>query len=162
MNIVQSLVTPQIYKSVLGLWQQTMENLQAHQADQYKKNNSQYGRYFYLSDLLVEKEYRKKGYGEKLLKLLENKMQLSGVEYFWTWTAGYEAASLYLKQGYKIFTRFEKFYLSGHARVGLIKKIQSIYDVLFNKGNHDYRYYPEVVNEVNEVLGKFLDKYVRV
>src|SRR3989344_2870328 len=88
-----------------------------------QKNNSQYGRYFYLSDLLVEKEYRKKGYGEKLLKLLENKMQLSGVEYFWTWTAGYEAASLYLKQGYKIFTRFEKFYLSGHARVGLIKKI---------------------------------------
>ena len=88
-----------------------------------QKNSGQFGRYFYLSDLLVEKEYRKKGYGKKLLKLLENKMQLSGVEYFWTWTAEYEAASFYLKKGYKIFTRFEKFYLSGHARVGLIKKV---------------------------------------
>src|SRR3989344_599297 len=68
-----------------------------------QKNNNQYGRYFYLSDLLVEKEYRKKGYGKKLLKLLEKKLKLIGVEYFWTWTAEYEAASFYLKQGYKIF-----------------------------------------------------------
>ena len=35
-----------------------------------------FGSYFYLSDLLVEKEYRKLGYGKRLLELLENKIYL--------------------------------------------------------------------------------------
>ncbi len=64
-----------------------------------QKNNSEYGKYFYLSDLLVEKEYRKHGYGKKLLELLENKIKLLGIEYIWTWTAGYEAPTFYQKQG---------------------------------------------------------------
>ncbi len=88
-----------------------------------QKNNNSYDKYFYLSDLLVEKKYRKNGYGEKLLKLLEEKIKSLGIEYVWTWTAGYEAPSFYIKQGYKTFASFENFYPSGHARVGLIKKI---------------------------------------
>lgn len=85
-------------------------------------DRGKYGKYFYLSDLLVEKEYRKRGYGTKLLALLAEKIQPLGIEYIWTWTAGYEAEPFYLKQGFEVFTRFENFYYSGHARVGLIKK----------------------------------------
>ena len=87
-----------------------------------QKNNSDYGEYFYLSDLLVEKEYRKHGYGKKLLELLEDKIKTLGIKNIWTWTAEYEAETFYIKHGYKVFTRFEKFFPSGHARVGLIKK----------------------------------------
>ncbi len=88
-----------------------------------QKSENRYCNYFYLSDLLVEKEYRGNGYGKKLLELLEVKVKSLGIEYIWTWTADYEAASFYLKRGYETFTRFEKFYPSGHARVGLIKSL---------------------------------------
>lgn len=88
-----------------------------------QKSEGRYCAYFYLSDLLVEKEYRGNGYGKKLLKLLEDKVKSLGIDNIWTWTADYEAASFYLKQGYTTFTRFEKFYPSGHARVGLIKHL---------------------------------------
>lgn len=88
-----------------------------------QKNNNKYGKYFYISDLLVEKEYRKRGYEKKLLKLIETKVKSLGVEYIWTWTAAYEASTFYLKQGYKKFTEFDNFYPSGHARVGVIKKL---------------------------------------
>ncbi len=88
-----------------------------------QKNNEEYGAYFYLSDLLVEKTHRKQGYGKKLLLILEEKVKTLGIQYVWTWTASYEAETFYLKQGYEVFTRFEKYYPSGHSRVGLIKKI---------------------------------------
>lgn len=88
-----------------------------------QKLQDKYGKYFYLSDLLVEKEYRGQGHGKKLLTLLEDKIKSLGMEYIWTWTASYEAETFYVKQGYDIFVRFEKFYPSGHARVGLMKKL---------------------------------------
>lgn len=88
-----------------------------------QKYKDQYGKYFYLSDLLVEDKYRKSGYGKKLLKLLEDKVKSLGIIYIWTWTAGYEADEFYKKQGYEVFTKFETFYPSGHARVGMIKKL---------------------------------------
>ena len=82
-----------------------------------------YGMYFYLSDLLVEKEYRRRGYGRKLLSLLEEKIKTLDIKYIWTWTAEHEAETFYLKQNYEVFVRFENFYPSGHARLGLIKKL---------------------------------------
>lgn len=88
-----------------------------------QKDNDQLGIYFYLSDLLVEKTYRKQGYGKKLLELLEAKVKSLGAKYIWTWTAAYEAETFYIKLGYEVFTRFENFYSSGHARVGLMKKL---------------------------------------
>ena len=88
-----------------------------------QKNNDKYGEYFYLSDLLVEKEYRSQGYGKNLLSLLEAKIKTFRIRYIWTWTAEYEAKTFYLKQGYVEFVRFENFYPSGHARVGLMKKL---------------------------------------
>lgn len=89
-----------------------------------QKINNQYAAYFYLSDLLVEKEYRKQGLGKKLLDLLEEKIKLLGIKYIWTWTADYEASTFYQKQGYQIFATFNNFYLSGHSRVGLIKNFK--------------------------------------
>jgi ribosomal protein S18 acetylase RimI-like enzyme len=88
-----------------------------------QKIDNKYCKYFYLSDLLVEKEYRKQGLGKKLLDLLEDKIKLLGIEHIWTWTAEYEASTFYQKQGYKVFTEFDNFYKSGHSRVGLIKKL---------------------------------------
>lgn len=88
-----------------------------------QKIENEYGTYFYLSDLLVEKDYRKLGYGKKLLDLLEAKIKELGVKYIWTWTASYEASTFYQKQGYTIFTEFQNYYPSGHARVGLIKEL---------------------------------------
>lgn len=88
-----------------------------------QKLDKEYGKYFYLSDLLVEKKYRKLGYGKKLLQLLEDKIKKVGIKKIWTWTADYEGATFYKKQGYKVFITFENFYKSGHSRVGLIKKI---------------------------------------
>ncbi len=87
------------------------------------KNGDRYQPYFYLTDLLVEKEYRRHGYGKKLLLLLEDKIRLFGIKYIWVWTAAYEGEAFYVKQGYKVFARFENFYPSGHARVGLMKNL---------------------------------------
>ncbi len=84
---------------------------------------SGYSPYFYLSDLLVEKQYRRKGLGKVLLARLEEKLKTLGIKYVWTWTAEYEGEQFYLKQGYKIFTRQKNFYQSGHSRVGLVKQI---------------------------------------
>ena len=88
-----------------------------------QKYDNHYGKYFKLTDLFVEKEHRKSGYGKRLLELLENKIKSIGVEHIWTWTAEYEAETFYLKQGYKVFVKFDNYYPSGHARVGLIKKL---------------------------------------
>ena len=87
------------------------------------KDNNEYGNYFKLTDLLVEKEYRKQGYGKKLLELLENKLKELVIGHIWTWTAEYEAKTFYLKQSYQVFAKFDNFYFSGHSRVGLMNKL---------------------------------------
>lgn len=87
------------------------------------KSTDGYNKYFFLTDLLVEKEYRKKGYGAKLLKLLEEKVKSLGIEFVWTWTTGYEAPGFYQKQGYEVFATFKNWYPSGHSRIGFIKKL---------------------------------------
>lgn len=87
-----------------------------------QKTNDQYGEYFYLTDLLVEKEYRKLGYGKELLRLLEEKVKELGIKYIWTWTT-YEAPDFYIKQGYKTFVIFKNWFPSGHARYGFIKEL---------------------------------------
>lgn len=71
----------------------------------------------------MEKERRKQGHWKKLLTLLEEKIKPLGIKYVWTWTAEYEVETFYVKHGYKEFVRFENFYPSGHARVGLIKSL---------------------------------------
>ena len=57
------------------------------------------------------------------MKFVEEKIKEQGIEFIWTWTAEYEGETFYQKQGYEEFVRFEDFYVSGHARVGLIKEL---------------------------------------
>ncbi len=87
------------------------------------KNGTQYSGWFYLTDLFVEKEYRHRGLGAKLLGDLENKIASIGIENIWTWTAGYEAPEFYKKQGYTIFTELENWYSDGSSRVALRKHL---------------------------------------
>ena len=81
----------------------------------------QYRQWFYITDLWLEKPYRKRGLGAKLLQQIEMKAIHEGVQHIWTWTAGYEAPSFYQKQGYTIFCEFENYYSTGHSRIGLRK-----------------------------------------
>ncbi len=78
--------------------------------------------WFYLTDLYLEKAYRRTGLGARLLQKMEERAQEIGAKAIWTWTAGYEAPGFYKKQGYTIFAEMENWYASGHARVGLWKR----------------------------------------
>jgi GNAT superfamily N-acetyltransferase len=83
----------------------------------------QYRQWFYITDLWLEKAYRKQGLGVKLLHNIETKAKSEGVKHIWTWTAGYEAAPFYQKYGYEIFCEFENYYSTGHSRIGLRKTL---------------------------------------
>lgn len=87
------------------------------------KNGQNYSGWVYLTNLFVEKAYRHQGLGAKLLRSLENEIQLKGVKNIWTWTAGYEAPKFYQKQGCEIFIQMEEWYSDGSSRVGLKKKL---------------------------------------
>lgn len=79
--------------------------------------------WFYLSDLWLEKEFRKSGMGRKMLSMLEDVIKQRGYKHIYTWTAGYEAPGFYQKQGYTIFAEHEDYYVSGHSRIGLRKDL---------------------------------------
>ena len=83
----------------------------------------QYQSWFYITDLWLEKSYRKQRLGAELLSKIEAKAALEGVKNIWTWTAGYEAAPFYQKYGYKIFCEFEDYYPTGQSRIGLRKRL---------------------------------------
>ena len=87
------------------------------------KNDEDFSGWFYLTDLFVEKAYRKRGLGAKLLRALEERIVLLGVTKIWTWTAGYEAPGFYKKQGYEVFAEMENWYSDGSSRVGLRKEL---------------------------------------
>jgi ribosomal protein S18 acetylase RimI-like enzyme len=88
-----------------------------------------YNPYFYLTDLYVEKAFRRQGLGKQLLTALELKIEGLGIDHIWTWTAGYEGKDFYLGQGYSIFAELEGFYASGHSRFGLRKKLKKRLEV---------------------------------
>ncbi len=78
--------------------------------------------WFYLTDLWLERPYRKQGLGSALLAQLESKLVAIGVTNVYTWTAGYEAPGFYIRQGYEQFCEFENYYL-GHSRFGFRKRL---------------------------------------
>jgi len=80
-------------------------------------------KWFFLSDLFIEQEYRGRGLGAAVLEKLENRVAALGLKHIWTWTAGYEAPGFYKKQGYVVFVELEDWYLSGHSRIGLRKRL---------------------------------------
>lgn len=87
------------------------------------KNGDEYSGWFYLTDLFVEKEFRRFGIGASLLVHLENKIKNEGVRNIWTWTAGYEAPQFYIKQGYHIFAELDNWYSDNSSRIGLRKRL---------------------------------------
>jgi len=89
------------------------------------KNGEKYNNWCQLTDLFIEKEYRGQGLGYKVLKKLEEKLISLGIHNIWTWTAGYEGPDFYKKQGYEVFCELEKYYLTGHSRVGMRKNLES-------------------------------------
>ena len=82
-----------------------------------------YGNWFHLTDLFVEKGFRGRGIGAKLLRALEVRAASLGTGNIWTWTAGYEAPGFYRKQGYEVFCEMSDWYTSGHSRIGLRKAL---------------------------------------
>jgi GNAT superfamily N-acetyltransferase len=79
--------------------------------------------WFYLTDLFVQKPYRRQGLGQALLQRLEAFISGVGVKNIWTWTSGYEAPAFYQKQGYTVFAEFKSWYPSGHSRMGFWKQM---------------------------------------
>ncbi len=82
-----------------------------------------YADWFYLTDLFVAKPFRGQGIGGDLLDRLEQRVASLGVGHIWTWTAEYEAPHFYRRRGYEVFLKKTHFYASGHARIGLYKRL---------------------------------------
>ena len=89
------------------------------------KNGEQFNGWWFLTDLFVEKEYRRQGIGGKLLGKIEKTLVKNGIDKIWTWTAGYEAPKFYIAQGYVIFAELENWYSSGDSQVGFRKKLMT-------------------------------------
>lgn len=84
-----------------------------------------YSDWFFLSDLFIEKPYRKKGYGAELLNKLERKVLGLGISFIYTWTAEYEAPGFYEHQGYSRFFEMTNWYSTGHSKIGYQKNLVS-------------------------------------
>ncbi len=87
------------------------------------KNGENYSGWFFLTDLFVEKEYRSKGLGGKLLKSIEEQAVSVGVKHIWLWTSGEKTLRFYERHGYDKFTEMENWYSDGSSRVGLRKNL---------------------------------------
>lgn len=67
-------------------------------------------KWFFLTDLWVHENYRRRGLGSDLLKLLEKKIVSIGIEHIYTWTSGFINPHFYEKHGYRVFAVFEDFF----------------------------------------------------
>jgi len=77
--------------------------------------------WFRLTDMWIERPYRRQGTGRDLLARLEERVRREGLTRIYTWTAEYEAPIFYRKLGYEVFGVLEGFYATGHDRIGLRK-----------------------------------------
>lgn len=79
-------------------------------------------KWFYLSDLWVHENYRRQGFGTKLLQMLENKVIVLGMEHIYTWTSGFINPKFYESQGYSVFAVLEDFFeVEGYNHIGYRK-----------------------------------------
>ena len=79
--------------------------------------------WFYLTDLWVERSYRRQGLGSELLRSLERRVHAAGVTDVYTETASFEAPLFYERHGYARFFELENFYTGGHSRLGFRKRL---------------------------------------
>jgi len=87
------------------------------------KNGEVYNGWFNLTDLFVEKPYRRQGIGATLLRDLEERVAQVGVTKMLTYTAGFEAPGFYKKQGYEVIYEQEMWYATGDSRFALRKDL---------------------------------------
>jgi GNAT superfamily N-acetyltransferase len=87
------------------------------------RNGDRYNGWFNLTDLFVEKHYRRQGIGRRLLLSLEQIVAAVGVARIHTWTAAHEAPSFYAKMGFVVFAELEQWYSTGASRIALRKNL---------------------------------------
>ena len=81
-------------------------------------------KWFYLTDMWVHEDHRRRGLGSRLLKMLEDKVKSVGMDFIWTWTTGLINPIFYESQGYEVFAIFEDFCeVKGYHRIGYKKKL---------------------------------------
>lgn len=84
-------------------------------------SNSQ--RWFYLTDLFVQRGYRGQGIGSRLLQRIEKQASTHGAHHLWTRTESHGALSFYLERGYVTLFELPDWYRNGHSHVGLQKQL---------------------------------------
>ena len=81
-------------------------------------------KWFFLSDMWIREDYRRRGLGTKLLSMLEDSIKAIGIEHIYTWTSGFINPIFYEKLGYSKFTVFEDFFeVEGYHHIGYRKDL---------------------------------------
>ena len=79
--------------------------------------------WFHITDLWLEKSYRRQGIGSILIKKLEEKITSLGIRYIYVWSVSYDGFEFYKKQGYNIICELENYFITGHSRICLRKNL---------------------------------------
>ena len=78
--------------------------------------------WLYVDLLWVKDELRKKGYGQRLMDLLEDEARKLGAKNAYLDTFSFQAPDFYKKQGYQVFGELQDF-PPGHQRYFLTKQL---------------------------------------
>lgn len=79
------------------------------------------GGWLYIVGLWVDKKYRGKGLGEKLLVASEEKAKAKGCHGAYLFSYSFQAPRFYMKNGYEVFGELEDFY-PDHSKIFMKKK----------------------------------------
>lgn len=82
-----------------------------------------FGNYVYVVLLWVAESLRNKGYGTKLLSMLEEEAVRLGCEYAHADTYSFEARPFYERNGYELFGTLDD-YVKGHSKYFLKKNLE--------------------------------------
>ena len=83
---------------------------------------SVFGGWLYISLMWIEDSLRNRGYGTKLLEMMENEAVKLGCRHAHVDTYSFEARPFYEKNGYTVFALLEN-YPEGHSKHFLKKKL---------------------------------------
>jgi GNAT superfamily N-acetyltransferase len=87
------------------------------------KENDVCNPWFVLTDLFLEKSYRKQGLGARLLNEIETLAVSRGCRYVKVRMAGYGNVYFFRKHGYDVYCEYEHWYTSGHGMMNLQKTL---------------------------------------
>jgi GNAT superfamily N-acetyltransferase len=82
-----------------------------------------FGKYVYVAQLWVAEPLRNKGYGTRLMSMLEEEAARLGCEYAHTDTYTFEARPFYERNGYEMFGKLDD-YVKGHSKCFLRKNLE--------------------------------------